>query len=86
MPNSHNIQNPRMRAQIKAASGWKIAENAANVKPKARRFSLGLKSATWVNAMVSNTGAHNPINNAYTPAPTSPPTVNGIGTSRSRRS
>jgi hypothetical protein len=36
--------------------------------------------------MVSSTGAHNPTNNAYTPAPTSPMTGNGIGTSRSRRS
>ena len=86
MPNSHNIQNPRMRAHIKAAAGWNIAENAAKVKAKARRFSRGSKSATWVKAMVSNTGAHNPTNNAYAPAPTSPPTVNGIGTSRLRRS
>ena len=60
MPNSHNIQILRITAQSKAASGWNIPANADRVNAKARRFSLGLKSATWVNPMVNKTGDQSP--------------------------
>jgi len=64
MPNSHNIQTPRMRVHINASEGWKITEKADKVKAKAKRFDLGLKSATRVKAMVNSTGAQKPLNNA----------------------
>jgi len=40
-----------MGAHINASAGWKIAKKVGRVKAKARRFDLGLKSATYAKAM-----------------------------------